>query len=93
MKKLVEDSPEQAAESISAALDFLQAEAEAAGLRDLGALIKQASARAKERSAPMSRAERTGNATGLRPARNAVKVRVAERFQLIRRFLRAKLVR
>ncbi|HWM27469.1 MAG TPA: hypothetical protein VNQ14_03350 [Woeseiaceae bacterium] len=93
MKKLVEDTPEQAAESISAALDFLQAEAEAAGLCDLGALIRQASTRAKERSAPMSPAKRTGDATDLRPTGNAVKVRVTRRFQLIRTFLRTKLVR
>ncbi|MGH8166966.1 MAG: hypothetical protein ACREQ1_06980, partial [Woeseiaceae bacterium] len=61
-------------------------EAEAAGLCELGALIRQASTRAKES------AERTGDATDLRP-RKAVKGRLTSRFQLMRTFLRAKLVR
>jgi DNA-directed RNA polymerase specialized sigma24 family protein len=48
------ETPEQAAESISAALDFLQGEAEAAGLSEVGDLIRQASRKAKERGKPIS---------------------------------------
>lgn len=52
-----EETPEQAAEAIAAALDFLQAEAEAAGLSESAALIRQASARAREhRGATLSTA-------------------------------------
>ena len=49
---VVEETPEQAAESISAALDFLQGEAEAAGLSEVGELIREASARAKAHGVP-----------------------------------------
>lgn len=49
-----EETPEQAAEAIAAALDFLDGEAEAAGLSDVGELIKQASLIAKKRSASAS---------------------------------------
>jgi DNA-directed RNA polymerase specialized sigma24 family protein len=50
----VKETPEQAAKSISAALDFLKGEAEAAGLSEVGNLIQQASAKAKECTKPMS---------------------------------------
>ena len=45
---VAEESPEQAVASIAVALDFLQREAKAAGLAELGTLIGQASARAKQ---------------------------------------------
>lgn len=54
---VVGETPEKAAESIAAALDFLRGEADTAGLSDVGDLIQQASARAKERCAPLSAAE------------------------------------
>ncbi|MGH8194153.1 MAG: hypothetical protein ACREQ8_07125 [Woeseiaceae bacterium] len=46
-----EETPEQVAESIATALDFLLGEAEEAGLTEVGDLIQRASAKAKERSA------------------------------------------
>lgn len=49
--KALSETPEEAAESICAALDFLQREAEAAGLSDVGELIRQAAAKAKRRNA------------------------------------------
>jgi hypothetical protein len=49
-----EETPEQAAEAISAALDFLEREAKAAGLPEVGELIREASIKAKERSKAMS---------------------------------------
>ena len=50
-----EETPESAARSISAALDFLRVEADAAGLPDeVGDLIQRASAKARELSAPLS---------------------------------------
>ncbi|MEX2126097.1 MAG: sigma factor-like helix-turn-helix DNA-binding protein [Woeseia sp.] len=52
--RTIKETPEQAAESISAALDFLQAEAEAAGLSEVGELIQRAATKAKERSGPIS---------------------------------------
>lgn len=48
----VDETPERAAESISAALDFLQKEAEAAGMSEVAELIQQASAKATKRSEP-----------------------------------------
>lgn len=59
------ETPEQAAESISAALDFLGAEAESSGLTDVSELIRRASAKAKERSAQMSSIASTEYATDL----------------------------
>ncbi len=52
----VGETPEQAAEAIAAALDFLQAEAEAAGLPESAALVRQAAALARERAATFSTA-------------------------------------
>lgn len=46
--RIAEESPEQAVASIAAALDFLEGEAKAAGLAELGTLIGQASDRAKQ---------------------------------------------
>ena len=60
-----EETPEQAAESISVALDFLQGEAEAVGLTEVGELIREASARAKEHGAPISSRASAGDATEL----------------------------
>ncbi len=54
---VVEETPEKAAESIAAALDFLRGEADTAGLSDVGDLIQRASVRARERCAPLSAAE------------------------------------
>ncbi len=51
---VVEETPERAAESISAALDFLYGEAEAAGLAEVGDLIQQASTKARERGAQLA---------------------------------------
>ena len=53
-KTTVEETPERAAESISAALDFLCGEADAAGLSEVSELIQQASTKARERSVPLS---------------------------------------
>lgn len=53
-KTTVEETPERAAESISAALEFLRAEADAAGLSDVSELIQRASTKAKERSELLS---------------------------------------
>jgi DNA-directed RNA polymerase specialized sigma24 family protein len=44
------ETPEQTAESLAEALDFLGGEADAAGLDDVGRLIRRASRRARERS-------------------------------------------
>jgi DNA-directed RNA polymerase specialized sigma24 family protein len=49
-----QETPEQAAESIAAALDFLHGEADTAGLSDVGDLIRQAAVRARERGTPLS---------------------------------------
>ena len=46
------ETPEQAATSIAAALDFLYEEANAAGLSEVAELIHQASAKAKRRPHP-----------------------------------------
>jgi DNA-directed RNA polymerase specialized sigma24 family protein len=54
---IVEETPEKAAESIAAALDFLRGEADTAGLSDVGELIQQASARARERCPSLPAAE------------------------------------
>ncbi|MEX2495095.1 MAG: sigma factor-like helix-turn-helix DNA-binding protein [Woeseia sp.] len=54
---VVDETPEKAAESIAAALDFLRDEADTAGLSDVGDLIQRASARARERCAPLSAAD------------------------------------
>lgn len=43
-----EETPEQAARAISAALDFLQVEANAVGMRDVGELIRRARTKADE---------------------------------------------
>ncbi len=51
---VVEETPERAAASISAALDFLRVEADAAGLAEVGDLIQQASEKARKHSAPLS---------------------------------------
>lgn len=48
---VADETPEKAAESIASALDFLRGEADAAGLNDVGGLIGQASARAREQGA------------------------------------------
>lgn len=45
------ETPQQAAEGISAALDFLRREAEAAGMSEVGELIGRAWRKARERSA------------------------------------------
>ena len=47
-RRVAEEAPERAVISIAAALDFLQGEAKAAGLAELGKLIGQASAKAKQ---------------------------------------------
>lgn len=47
-----EETTEHAAESIAEALQYLRREADAAGLRDVGARIERASRRAWKRSAP-----------------------------------------
>ena len=52
----VAETPEQAAESIAAALEFLRGEAATAGLSDVGDLIQQAAARARERGTPLAAA-------------------------------------
>ena len=49
-----EETPEQAAETISDALDFLQGEATTAGLTEVSELIGQASAKARGESASSS---------------------------------------
>jgi len=88
LKKHVEETSERAAESISAALDLLQGEAEAAGLSELRDLIQQASARAKERSVARSPKESSG------PTMVAAgKDRVMKGLQLVRAFLLTRLVR
>jgi DNA-directed RNA polymerase specialized sigma24 family protein len=68
----VKETPEQAAESISAALDFLQGEAEAAGLSEVGELIQQASTKAKECRKPISSDAPTGPAMDLPDACKAI---------------------
>ncbi len=60
-----EETPERAAESISAALDFLRGEAEAAGLSEVSDLIQQASTKARERSSPPPSKARPARATEL----------------------------
>lgn len=50
----VEETPERAAESISAALEFLRAEADAVGLSEVSDLIQQASTKARKRGASLS---------------------------------------
>ena len=50
---VVEETPERAAESISAALDFLRGEAEAVGLSEVSDLIQQASTKARECTTPL----------------------------------------
>lgn len=47
----IEETPEQVAESIGVALDFLLGEAKAAGLTEIGELLRFISAKAKERAA------------------------------------------
>lgn len=61
----VEETPAQAAESISVALDFLKGEAEAVGLTEVGELIQQASARAREHGTPVSSQASAATATEL----------------------------
>ena len=51
------ETPEQAATSIAAALDFLYEEANAAGLSEVAELIHQASAKAKRRLQPSGPSE------------------------------------
>jgi hypothetical protein len=68
----VKETPKQAAESISTALDFLHAEAEAAGLFEVGDLIRQASTKARERSRSMSTEAPTGPAMDLPAACKAI---------------------
>lgn len=46
----VEDTPEQAASSISDALDFLREEADAVGMSDVSNLLEEASAKSREHS-------------------------------------------
>ena len=70
--RTAKESPEQAAESISAALDFLQGEAEAAGLFEVGDLIQQASAKARKGSRPLSPEAPGGHAVGLPDACRAI---------------------
>jgi len=69
---VVKETPEQAAESISAALDFLQGEAETAGLSDVGELIRQASAKAKKRRTSQPSEGPTGDAMDLLGACKAI---------------------
>jgi len=52
----LEETPAKAAESISDALDFLQGEADAAGLPDVSELIQEASTRSREHSIRLSSA-------------------------------------
>jgi DNA-directed RNA polymerase specialized sigma24 family protein len=70
--RTVKETPEQAAESISAALDFLQGEAEAAGLPEVGQLIRHASTKAKERRTRQSSEGPTGDAMDLLGACKAI---------------------
>lgn len=66
------ETAEQAAESISAALDFLHAEAEAAGLSEVSDLIRQASMKARERGPARSSKSAIGNAMKLPDACRAI---------------------
>ncbi len=50
----IEETPAEAAESISDALDFLRGEADAAGLPDVSELIQEASTRSREHSIRLS---------------------------------------
>ncbi|MEO1247789.1 MAG: FecR domain-containing protein [Pseudomonadota bacterium] len=50
----IEDTPEQAAESISDALDFLRGEADAAGMSDVSDLLREASTKSREHSVMLS---------------------------------------
>ncbi|WP_156762645.1 RNA polymerase sigma factor [Woeseia oceani] len=54
---VVEETPAEAAESIATALEFLRREADSAGLGDVGDLIQQASAKARDHGASQSAAE------------------------------------
>jgi DNA-directed RNA polymerase specialized sigma24 family protein len=68
----VEETPEQAAESIAAALDFLHGEAEAAGLSGVAELIEQASTKAKESTQSRKSNRSTGQETDLLVACKAI---------------------
>lgn len=67
-----EETPEQAAGSIGAALDFLRAEAQAAGLSGVADLIQRASVEAKEKSATGSTAASDGRRLELVEACKAI---------------------
>ncbi len=68
----VEETPEQAVEAISDALDFLRGEADAVGLSEVSDLLRRASAISREHSAALSvAAKRCGDRVIHSPARNS----------------------